>query len=583
MNGSPAALYPLLRNGMRPYTREVAMLVGCQLVQALAMLYLPTLTAGLVDNGILRGDTGYLLGHGGLMLAATLVQVAATAAAVYLGARVAMRIGADLRAALFARVQRFSVREVHEFGAPSLLTRTTNDVQQVQLLAFILLTLAVTAPFMAIGGLVLALGQDVPLSVVLLVAIPVAIGVIGLIINRMIGPARAMQGRIDTVNGVLREQIMGIRVIRAFVREDHERERFGRVSADLRGVAVRLGRYQAYFGASATLIATLASVAVLAIGGPRVAAGGLQVGSLIAFLNYLAQILGAVLAAMSVFMFAPRARVSASRIRAVLDTVPAIGEPETPAVLSGTGRVRVRGARFGYPGAEEPVLRGVDLRAEPGEVTAVVGSTGSGKTTLVNLIARLLELDEGEVLLDGVDVRALDRASIAAAIGLVPQRAYLFSGTVARNLRFGAPGASEDRLWHALEIAQAAEFVRAMPDGLDTVLGQGGTTVSGGQRQRLAIARALVANPRIYLFDDAFSALDGATDAAVRAALAEELGDATQIVVAQRVSTIRSADRIIVLDAGAVEAAGTHEELLETSPTYTEIVRSQLGTEEVIR
>ncbi|NIJ11477.1 ATP-binding cassette subfamily B protein [Saccharomonospora amisosensis] len=554
-----------------------------QLVQALGMLYLPTLNADIVDHGVVTGDIGHVLGRGGLMLAATLAQVACAAGATYLGARVAMGLGGDLRAALFAKAETFSVREVHHFGAASLLTRSTNDVQQVQLLVFTTLAMLLPAPFMAAGGIALAAQQDVPLSVVVVVAIPVAVAVIGLLIRRIVPLSRIMQGYLDAVNRVMREQIIGIRVIRAFVRDVHEQRRFAAASTDLMEVGIRMGRLQAYFGATSMLIANLAAVAVVAVGGPRIVDGGLRVGSLIAFLNYLSLILGAVMMGMSVFMMVPRAKVSAGRIDEVLGTGPSLAEPTVPVSPAALrGNLDLAEVTFGYPGAEEPVVRGVDLIARPGQTTAIIGLTGSGKTTLINLAARLLDVDSGAVTVDGVDVRRMDRRTLTATVGLVSQRAYLFSGTIADNLRYGDPGASDDELWHALDVAQAAEFVRAMPQGLGTRVGQGGSTVSGGQRQRLAIARVLLARPRIYLFDDAFAALDNATDAALRAALDREVGDASRVVVAQRVSTIRNAERIVVLDAGRIEAVGTHEELLTSSGTYAQIVRSQLAAREAI-
>nr|AXL06754.1 ABC transporter ATP-binding protein [uncultured bacterium] len=580
-SASPPSVLSLLRPRLGPYRGLVLAIVVLQAGQALAMLYLPTLNADVVDFGVLAGNTGYVLGHGGIMLAATLAQVGCTGLAVYLGARVAMGLGADLRTALFDRVSGFSGREMGRFGASSLLTRSTNDVQQVQLLVFTVLTLLLTSPFLAIGGLVLALRQDVTSSLALLVAVPVMMVTIWVLVRQMVPASQLLQRFVDVVNRVMREQITGIRVIRAFVRDANERRRFAEANTDLMAVGIRLGRVQAYFGAASLVVSNLASIAVLAIGGPRIVAGELRLGALIAFLTYLTLILGAVTAATGVFMLTPRARVSAGRIAEVLDTEPGIGEPAAPTrVENWRGHLEVADVTFGYPGAEYPALRGVSLSARPGRTTAIIGSTGSGKTTLVNLIARLLDVDHGAVRIDGADIRDLARRDVTEHVGLVPQRAYLFAGTVADNLRYGDPAADDERLWHALEVAQAAEFVHAMPDGLDTVIGQGGGTVSGGQRQRLAIARVLLARPRIYLFDDAFSALDNATERSVRAALAREIADATQVIVAQRVSTIRAADTIVVLESGQVEAAGTHEELLATSPTYAQIVDSQLTAEE---
>jgi ATP-binding cassette subfamily B protein len=577
----PSSLLSLLKPRLGRYRRQLLVIVGLQIAQAVALLYLPTLNADVVDYGVLTGDVGYILGHGGIMLATTLAQIACAGGAVYLGARVAMGLGADLRAALFDRVSGFSAREMARFGASSLLTRSTNDVQQVQLILYTTLAMLLTAPFVAAGGIVLAVRQDAPSSLVLLVAVPVGVVTIGLLIRQMVPSSRLLQRYVDAVNRVMREQITGIRVIRAFVRDENERRRFAEANTDLMGVGIRLGRVQAFFGATSLLISNLAAVAVLAIGGHRVVDGELQLGSLIAFLTYLTLILGAVTQGLSVFMMAPRAKVGAGRITEVLATEPSIAEPAAPvSVEEWRGDLELDGVTFGYPGAEVPVLNGVSLAARPGRTTAIIGSTGSGKTTLINVMARLLEADEGAVRLDGADVRDLARRDLSAQIGLVPQRAYLFAGTVADNLRYGNPSADEAQLWHALEVAQAAEFVRAMPEGLDTALGQGGSTVSGGQRQRLAIARVLLARPRIYLFDDAFSALDNATEVAVRTALAREIGDATQVIVAQRVSTIRTAETIVVLEAGRVEATGTHEELLAASATYAQIVDSQLSVEE---
>jgi ATP-binding cassette subfamily B protein len=576
-----SSVLSLLRPRLGPYRRPILAIAVLQAAQALAMLYLPTLNADVVDYGVLTGDIEYVIGHGGIMLAATLAQVGCTGAAVYLGARVAMGLGADLRVALFDRVSGFSGRELGRFGASSLLTRSTNDVQQVQLLVFTMVTLLLPAPFVAVGGVFLAVRQDVTASLVLLVAVPVGMVTIGLLIRQMVPASRLLQRYVDVVNRVMREQITGIRVIRAFVRDAHERRRFAEANTDLMAVGIRLGRVQAFFGAASLVISNLAAVAVLAIGGQRIVDGDLRVGELIAFLTYLTQILGAVMAAMGAFMLAPRAKVSAGRIAEVLTTEPSIGDPVEPVSVSNwRGDLVVADVTFSYPGAECRVLHGVSLSARPGRTTAITGSTGSGKTTLVNLVARLLDVDHGAIRIDGADVRDLARRDLAAHVGLVPQRAYLFAGTVADNLRYGDPDADDEQLWHALDVAQAAEFVKAMPDGLDTAIGQGGSTVSGGQRQRLAIARALLARPRIYLFDDAFSALDNATELSLRTALAREIADATQVIVAQRVSTIRTADTIVVLESGQVEAVGTHEELLATSPTYAQIVDSQLTVEE---
>ncbi|MCU7725494.1 ABC transporter ATP-binding protein/permease [Actinoplanes sp. KI2] len=574
-------LIQLLRGHLRPYKGAIALVVLFQFLQTLATLYLPTLNADIIDNGVIKGDTDYVLRVGAGMLGITLLQIAAQIVAVYFGARTAMAVGRDVRKSIFSRVQTFSAREVGQFGAPSLITRTTNDVQQVQMLVLLTFTLMVSAPIMCVGGVVLALRQDVPLSAMLLVIVPVLITTVGLIIVRMRPLFRKMQVRIDRVNQVMREQISGIRVIRAFVRDDREAARFTVANEDLTDVSLRAGKLMALMFPTVMLIVNLSSVAVLWFGGHRIDGGQMQIGALTAFLSYLMQILMSIMMATFMFVMIPRAEVCAERIREVLGTDSSVEPPLAPVTtLSRHGFLEMRGVGFKYPGAEEPVICDIDLTARPREVTAIIGSTGSGKTTLLNLVPRLFDATEGQVLVDGVDVRELDEKLLSRTVGLVPQKPYLFSGTVATNLRYGNPDATDEALWEALEIAQAREFVERMDGGLDASIAQGGTNVSGGQRQRLAIARLLVARPEIYLFDDSFSALDYATDAALRAALTAHIADATVVVVAQRVSTIRDADRIIVLDDGRVVGVGTHSELMDTNPTYREIVLSQLTEQE---
>jgi ATP-binding cassette subfamily B protein len=478
-------------------------------------------------------------------------------------------------------VQVFSAREVGQFGAPSLITRTTNDVQQVQLLVLLTFTLMVAAPIMCVGGIILALQQDVPLSSLLLIIVPVLVVAVGSIIVQMRPLFRTMQVRIDTMNRVVREQIAGIRVIRAFVRDEREQARYAQANTSLMDVSTAVGRLMAFMFPTVMVVINVSSVAVLWFGGHRVASGAMQIGQLTAFLQYLMQILMAVMMATFMFIMLPRAEVCAERIEEVLDTDSSVVPPAQPVTeLAGHGTLDLRGVEFQYPGAEEAVLRGVDLIARPGETTAVIGSTGSGKTTLINLIPRLMDVTGGAALVDGVDVRELDPALLARTVGLVPQKPYLFTGTVASNLRYGRPDATDEDLWRALETAQAKEFVEAMPEQLESPIAQGGSNVSGGQRQRLAIARALVRQPEIYLFDDSFSALDYSTDAALRAALARETADATVVIVAQRVSTIRDADRIVVLDEGRVVGTGTHSSLMADNETYREIVLSQLSEQE---
>ena len=575
-------LVRLLRQYLAPYRTGVVAVLLLQLVQTIATLYLPSLNADIIDKGVAVGDTGYILRIGGVMLGVSLLQVACAITAVYFGARTAMALGRDLREGLFAHVQEFSAQEVGKFGAPSLITRTTNDVQQVQMVILFTFTMMVAAPIMLIGGVIMALREDVALSGLLVVIVPVLGVAVALIVSRMVPYFRVMQTKIDAINRVLREQIAGIRVIRAFVRERRESERFGAASTDLFETSLRVGRLMALMFPVVMLIMNASSISVMWFGAQRIDSGQMQIGALTAFLSYIMYILMAVMMASMMFVMVPRAVVSAERIGEVLDTQTSVLPPVAPVPLPATrrGRLELRDVEFRYPGAEEPVLRGIDLVVESGKTTAVIGSTGSGKTTLVNLVPRLFDVTAGAVLLDGIDVRDLEPDDLWSSIGLVPQKPYLFSGTVASNLRYGRTDATDDELWHALEVAQARDFVEAMPDGLDAPIAQGGTNVSGGQRQRLAIARALVRRPSIYLFDDSFSALDFATDAALRAALVPETRDAAVVIVAQRVATIRHADQIVVLEDGEVVGAGTHGELMASSSTYREIVFSQISAEE---
>jgi ATP-binding cassette, subfamily B, multidrug efflux pump len=579
-------LIRLLRVHLRPYRRDLQLVVVLQLVQTLATLYLPTLNADIIDNGVITGDTHYILKTGVFMLLVSLAQITCAVGAVYFGARTAMALGRDVRFAVFKRVQDFSAREVGRFGTPSLITRNTNDVQQVQMLALMTFTLMVSAPIMCVGGIVLALNQDVRLSSLLLVAVPALGVIVSLIISRMRPLFRLMQERIDQINRIMREQITGVRVVRAFVRDASERDRFEGANDGLYEVGLGTGRLMALMFPAVMLVLNYSSIAVLWFGGHLVRDGSMPVGALTAFLTYLLQILMSVMMATFMFVMVPRAEVCAERIVEVLDAEPDVRPPENPVpigpVVEGTahGRLELRDVEFRYPGAQQPVLCDINLTAEPGQVTAIIGATGSGKTTLVSLVPRLFDATSGSVLIDGVDVRDLDPAVLSGLIGLVPQRPYLFSGTVASNLRYGNADATDAELWHALEIAQGRDFVAQMQGGLDASIAQGGTNVSGGQRQRLAIARAITHEPDIYLFDDSFSALDYATDAALRAALARETADATVLIVAQRVATIRHADKIIVLEAGQIVAQGTHDELMRTDQTYREIVLSQLTEQE---
>jgi ATP-binding cassette, subfamily B, multidrug efflux pump len=574
-------LIRLLRSHLGPYKRPIALLVGLQLLSTIGALYLPTLNADIIDNGVIKGDSGYIIGLGAVMLGVTVVQMVCAIGAVFYGARTAMAVGRDIRKSVFAQVQSFSAREVGQFGAPSLITRTTNDVQQVQMLVLMTFTLMVSAPIMCVGGIIMALGQDVPLSSLLLAVVPILGIAVSVVIRKMRPLFRTMQKRVDTVNRVLREQITGIRVIRAFVKDDYEQRRFGGANDELTAVSLATGRLMALMFPIVMAIVNISSVAVLWFGAHRINSGGMQIGALTAFLSYLMQILMSVMMATFMFMMVPRAEVCAERIKEVLDTDSSVVPPKLPVTsLRRHGHLQLTGATFAYPGAEAAVLRGVDLEARPGQITAVIGSTGSGKSTLLGLIPRLYDATGGRVLVDGEDVSAVDPALLAETVGLVPQKPYLFSGTVATNLRYGKPEATDAELWHALEVAQAKEFVEKLDGGLDAPIAQGGGNVSGGQRQRLAIARCLVRRPEIYLFDDSFSALDYATDAALRRALTRETAEATVVIVAQRVSTIREADRIVVLDEGRVVGTGTHSELMQSNETYREIVLSQLTEQE---
>jgi ATP-binding cassette subfamily B protein len=574
-------LIRLVREYLRPYRLPLLAIVVLQFLGTVAMLYLPSLNADIIDHGVVTGDTGYILRYGGLMLVVSVGQIICSVAAVWFSAGNAMRFGRDLRAVLFQRVGAFSAREVQHFGAPSLITRETNDVQQVQMLVLMGGTFMVSAPIMMAGGVLMAIHVDAGLSWLVLLVVPVLGGSIGYIVSRMVPSFRQMQDRIDEVNRLLREQITGVRVVRAFVRERHEADRFRTANDELTDVAIRAGRWQAGMFPTVMAVANLATVGVLWFGGHRVEAGQMEDGALTAYISYLLQIVMSVMMATFMLMMVPRAAVCADRIIEVLDTEPSIAPPKHPATtMPEPGTLHFDDVTFAYPGADAPVLRGVSLTAKPGETVAIIGSTGAGKSTLVNLVPRLFDATSGSVRVGGVDVRDLDSEVLWSQLGLIPQRAFLFSGSVADNLRYGKADATEAEMWQALEIAQARDFVEALPDGLDSRVAQSGSNFSGGQRQRLAIARAVIRRPAIYLFDDSFSALDLSTDARLRAALAPVTTDSTVVIVAQRISTIRNADLILVLEDGEVVGRGTHGQLLDTCPTYVEIVESQLTAED---
>ncbi|MCC2033545.1 ABC transporter ATP-binding protein [Microbacterium allomyrinae] len=570
----------LLVRYLRPAWPLIVAVVFFQLAQSIASLMLPTLNADIIDNGVVTGDIPYIWSTGAVMLGISLVQVVCAIVAVYFGSRLAMGMGRDLRGHLFHRVVAFSQREVGQFGAPSLITRNTNDVQQVQMLVQVSATLMISAPMLAIGGVIMAVRQDAGLSWLMAVSIPVLLIIVGLIVWRMVPAFTKMQKRIDRVNQIMREQLTGIRVVRAFVREREERARFAVASDEVQETALRAGNLMALMFPAVMLVMNLSSVAVIWFGAFQVQDHGVQIGTLFAFLQYLMQILMGVMMATFMFVMIPRAAVCANRIGEVLETDPSVAAPLNAASAPvPAGRVEFDGVDFAYPGAEDAVLHDLTFTVEPGTTTAIIGSTGAGKTTLIGLVARLFDVTAGSVRVDGVDVREYDPDELWQRIGLVQQRAFLFSGSIASNLRYGDAEATDAQLWEALDLAQAKDFVAALSEGLEAPIAQGGTNVSGGQRQRLAIARALVKRPEVYIFDDSFSALDLSTDAALRRALDTHLPDATRIVVAQRVSTIRHADQIIVLDHGRMVGIGTHDELVETCETYTEIVDSQLAAE----
>ncbi len=572
----------LLKTYLRPYVGQLVLVMVLLLAQAMANLYLPELNADIINNGVAKGDVGYITRIGGFMLGVTLVLGAISIVGVYFGSKTSMSFGRDVRSAIFRRVGSFSQTEVNKFGTPSLITRNTNDVQQVQMVVLMTFTIMLMAPIMLVGGVIMALREDVALSGVLLVIVPFMAVFLGVLVSRALPLFTSMQKKVDRINEVMRETLSGVRVIRAFVRDDFERRRFAEANTDLTQTATHVFRLFSLMWPVLLGTMNISMVAVLWFGGHRIASGEMPIGNLMAFINYITQILFSVMMATFMLTMLPRAAASGSRIQEVLDTEPTVHDPETPAApAESRGHLEFRGVEFRYPGAQEPVLRGISFAAGPGETTAIIGSTGSGKSTLINLIPRFYDVTGGQVLVDGVDVRDMTQEDLWRKVGLIPQRAFLFSGTVASNLRYGDEDAADDDLWRALRIAQGEDFVSEMPEGLEAPISQGGTNVSGGQRQRLAIARALVKRPEVYVFDDSFSALDFKTDSKLRAALESETKEATVIIVAQRVSTIMQADRIVVIDEGRVCGIGTHKELMDTCETYREIVHSQLTEEEI--
>jgi len=573
----------LLRTYLYPYRWQLAVVMVLLLAQAITNLFLPALNADIINNGVRTGDTAYIMREGGIMLVVSALMAITAVAGVYLGSKASMAFGRDVRAAIFKRVGTFSQTEVNQFGTPSLITRNTNDVQQVQTLVMMALNMMILAPIMAIGGIIMAIREDAPLSAILFVVLPLMAAFIGIVVSKAMPLFKAVQIKVDRINQVMRETLSGVRVIRAFVRDDYEQKRFGVANRDLTDTSIKVNQIFAFMIPSLFGILNLTTVAVMWFGSIRIASGAMPIGNLTAYLTYITLILMSVMMATVMFAMVPRAAASADRIQAVLDTVPSVVETQSPiAIAAGVcGQIEFRDVEFRYPGAEDPVLRNINFSAGPGEITAIVGSTGSGKSTLVNLIPRFYDVSAGSVLVDGVDIRQMRQEDLWSTIGFIPQRAFLFSGTVASNLRYGRIDATDEELWHALDVAQGKTFVSEMPGELEAPITQGGTNVSGGQRQRLAIARAIVKKPEIYVFDDSFSALDFKTDAQLRAALEHETKNSTVLVVAQRVSTVMQADQIIVMDCGAIVGIGTHEELMETSETYREIVFSQLSAEEV--